>query len=63
MGEVSADGKIPVHSHGAQGWPCDKTTTDAEKSAIELGEGPTRVTNTQDLAWALMNSPAFLYNR
>jgi hypothetical protein len=37
--------------------------TDAEKSAIDLGEGPTRVTNTQDLAWALMNSPAFLYNR
>ncbi|MDB5323681.1 MAG: hypothetical protein JWN40_5312 [Phycisphaerales bacterium] len=37
--------------------------TDAEKSATQLGEGATRVANAQDLAWALMNSPAFLYNR
>jgi hypothetical protein len=37
--------------------------TDAEKSATQLGEGAIRVANTQDLAWALMNSPAFLYNR
>ena len=34
-----------------------------ESDSFTLGEGPARVANAQDLAWALMNSPAFLYNR
>jgi hypothetical protein len=40
-----------------------RPSSDAEKAAVEFGEGPARVANAQDLAWALMNSPAFLYNR
>jgi hypothetical protein len=40
-----------------------RPASDAEKAAVEFGEGPARVANAQDLAWALMNSPAFLYNR
>jgi hypothetical protein len=37
--------------------------TDPEKSQVQFGQGPARIANAQDLAWALMNSPAFLYNR
>jgi len=33
------------------------------KTAGELPEGENRVAAAQDLAWALMNSPAFLFNR
>ena len=37
--------------------------TDKELSSIDLGEGRERLNAAQDLAWALMNSPAFLFNR
>ena len=37
--------------------------TDKERAAIKLGEGPQRLETTQDLTWALLNSPAFLFNR
>jgi WD40 repeat protein/mono/diheme cytochrome c family protein len=40
-----------------------RPATEQEMTAVTLGEGPARVANAQDLAWALMNSPAFLYNR
>ena len=40
-----------------------RPATDAEMTSMTLGEGPARVANAQDLAWALMNSPAFLFNR
>ncbi|MDH3583811.1 MAG: DUF1549 and DUF1553 domain-containing protein, partial [Phycisphaerae bacterium] len=37
--------------------------SDAEVGAVDLGEGPQRLEVAQDLAWALLNSPAFLFNR
>ena len=38
--------------------------TDAEAAAVDLGDGPEqRLEVAQDLAWALLNSPAFLFNR
>ena len=38
--------------------------TDAEVKEIEFGKDPKqRLEVAQDLAWALMNSPAFLFNR
>jgi hypothetical protein len=40
-----------------------RPATDKEKTQVQLGTGPARLANAQDLAWALMNSPAFLYNR
>ena len=40
-----------------------RPATEQEKSSIQLDKGPARLANVQDLAWALMNSPAFLYNR
>jgi hypothetical protein len=40
-----------------------REATEAERAAHKFGEGPARVADAQDLAWALMNSPAFLYNR
>jgi hypothetical protein len=40
-----------------------RPATEEEISSIQLGTGPVRLANVQDLAWALMNSPAFLYNR
>jgi len=40
-----------------------RPATDAEHTAIDLGAGGQRLHVAQDLAWALMNSPAFLFNR
>jgi len=37
--------------------------TDGEIQAIQLGSGAERLADVQDLAWALLNSPAFLFNR
>jgi hypothetical protein len=34
-----------------------------EIAAIDLSEGSSRLETAQDLAWALLNSPAFLFNR
>ena len=39
-----------------------RPATDQEKK-VSLGTGADRIATTQDLAWALMNSPAFLFNR
>lgn len=41
----------------------NRPPTDKEITAIQLGTGPQRLEGTQDLAWALLNSPAFLFNR
>jgi len=41
----------------------NRPPTQAELESVELGAGPGRVAAAQDLAWALMNSPAFLFNR
>ena len=37
--------------------------TEAETAGVDLGTGPQRLEVAQDLAWALLNSPAFLFNR
>lgn len=37
--------------------------TEQEIAAVDLGTGESRLENAQDLAWALLNSPAFLFNR
>jgi len=41
----------------------NREPTEKETSEINLGQGPGRLATAQDLAWALLNSPAFLYNR
>ncbi len=41
----------------------NRPPTEAELASIDLGTGPHRLEVTQDLAWALLNSPAFLFNR
>ena len=42
----------------------NRAPTEKELQAIDLGAaGPQRVQVAQDLAWALLNSPAFLFNR
>jgi hypothetical protein len=41
----------------------NRPATEKELSGIDLGAGPQRLHVAQDLAWALMNSPAFLFNR
>jgi hypothetical protein len=40
-----------------------RPASEQERAEVKLGDGAERVANAQDLAWALMNSPAFLYNR
>ena len=37
--------------------------SDKEKAAVDLSKGASRLEVAQDLAWALLNSPAFLFNR
>jgi hypothetical protein len=37
--------------------------TGAEVKLVDLGSGAQRLAAAEDLAWALMNSPAFLFNR
>jgi hypothetical protein len=37
--------------------------SDTELGAVDFSAGGTRLEVAQDLAWALMNSPAFLFNR
>ena len=41
----------------------NRAPTDKEQSVVDLGEGEHRLAVAQDLAWALLNSPAFLFNR
>jgi hypothetical protein len=40
-----------------------RAATENEMKAIDLGAGAQRLQVAQDLAWALLNSPAFLFNR
>jgi len=37
--------------------------TEKELAAVKFGENTNRLEVAQDLAWALLNSPAFLFNR
>jgi len=41
----------------------NRPPTAQELSTIRLGQGAQRLEGAQDLAWALINSPAFLFNR
>jgi len=41
----------------------NRAPTEAEVAAANLGEGEHRLEVAQDLTWALLNSPAFLFNR
>ncbi len=41
----------------------NRPPTEKELAAIQLSEGGKRLEGVQDLAWALLNSPAFLFNR
>ena len=41
----------------------NRPPTDKELEAVDFSAGGTRLEVAQDLAWALMNSPAFLFNR
>jgi hypothetical protein len=41
----------------------NRPPTDKEIADLDLGTGAQRLAIAQDLAWALMNSPAFLFNR
>ena len=41
----------------------NRPPTAKELSSIRLGQGAERLEGAQDLAWALINSPAFLFNR
>jgi hypothetical protein len=41
----------------------NRPPTSNEVSQVNLGEGAKRLEIAQDLTWALMNSPAFLFNR
>ena len=40
----------------------NRPPTENERSTIDFSAGGTRLEVAQDLAWALMNSPAFLFN-
>jgi hypothetical protein len=37
--------------------------SEKELTGVEVSKGGSRVEFAQDLAWALLNSPAFLFNR
>ncbi len=41
----------------------NRLPSDTEAANVDLGAGAERVEVAQDLAWALLNSPAFLFNR
>jgi hypothetical protein len=41
----------------------NRPATDKELAAVNLSSEANRLEAVQDLAWALMNSPAFLFNR
>lgn len=41
----------------------NRPPNEKEIKSIDLGEGAMRLEVAQDLAWALLNSPAFLFNR
>jgi hypothetical protein len=41
----------------------NRAPTEKELVDVSLGAGPQRLQVAQDLTWALMNSPAFLFNR
>ena len=41
----------------------NRLPTEQEYTLVDLGEGPARLAAAQDLAWALLNSPSFLFNR
>lgn len=40
----------------------NRPPTDAESASVDFGKGNQRLEVAQDLAWALLNSPAFLFN-
>ncbi len=40
----------------------NRPPTEKEITSVNLAQAPTRLEGAQDLAWALMNSPAFLFN-
>jgi hypothetical protein len=41
----------------------NRLPTEKELSVIEFKEGQSRLELAQDLTWALINSPAFMFNR
>jgi hypothetical protein len=41
----------------------NRPPTENERTTIDFSAGGTRLEVAQDLAWALMNSPSFLFNR
>ena len=41
----------------------NRPPTSKELSEVELGEGAHRLEVAQDLTWALLNSPSFIFNR
>ena len=41
----------------------NRPPTEKEQADVDLGKDAKRIEVAQDLAWALMNSPAFIFNR